>query len=217
MEQTDKRKESTPATPAKKQKTGEPPERECMEDVQFVLDNDYVPLSNKPLNAKMKTEDTWGKNFLRGRFDDTMSAFDEIFSQNLFRELCVIANEKRYEKISCGEISDSCLKRYSKFSENDMKRFYATVIFLENRKCVETPTIEEIITRSDFPGKMGIKRYFAILSCLQPTNEEFNNIRKHLVAAYQSGWSGTGVIACDETIYEYHTSSKSKKRSRRPI
>ena len=63
MEQTDKRKESTPATPAKKQKTGEPPERECMEDVQFVLDNDYVPLSNKPLNAKMKTEDTWGKTF----------------------------------------------------------------------------------------------------------------------------------------------------------
>ncbi len=129
-----------------------------------------------------------------------------ILPLQFWMKLARSVNSIMTRRLTEGLVSKSYQSRLTSVNEIDMIHFFAVVLYVGNASSSQLNNIEKIIHTVDQDvHKMGVHRFHAVMSSLQPTNAEFDElvgmILQQCVASINVGTSP--VVSIDESLYEY--------------
>ncbi len=195
--------------PSKRVRSDTAPSREraWIQTAIDFIDSDWCILANgnlQPIHNQVFREagPNWGV-VTRDCLNSPESAMFHMLPRKLFDLLARIVNRVRRERIRKRTVSSERAKSFSPVTSDDMSRFYAIVVHLENNLSRQVSSVEDLINQYGLlPQKsltqvlrelnccpllavafryggakkigMGKNRFFFITACLVPSDEEFH-------------------------------------------
>ncbi len=173
------------------------------------MDASLSVLSGSTVSPRTSTThiNTWGLN--SSVMDapihiDSPQKFLHLLLTDPVLEAIVSSIERaRQAKISHKAVAASDLKYYKRpVTKEDFLSFYGMVMHLENTRSPMHKDMLDIIReyRDDVrQHPFGIQRFRAILSCVVPSDKEFENVFSKMRESFQRCWTGHGAVSIDET------------------
>lgn len=115
--------------------------------------------------------------------------------------------------LSKNQITGKRRKYYKPVSLAQLKIFYGMYLELETNFSSKNNSIEKWFqeTRKTKKLEIGENRFFAILSCSQPTSSQFESLEKLFNDTFTGCWDAGSIVAHDETVFSYQPAKNTKK------
>lgn len=175
---------------------------------------DWKLVSNKTLILRTPPSKIGSPNYqVVGRNLSVSDFFSLFFTDEFWKLWKGVVDNQFILSLSTNKITGKREKYYKPVSIHQLKLFYGMYLDLETNFSSKNDSIEKQfqIMRKTKKLPIGENRFFAILSCSQPTTLQFEELEKLYSAIFSRNWDAGPVVSHDETVFAYQPAKRTKK------